>query len=162
MKESIGVSFIINIVVLFIIIIFVFIAGTISYNKAFKVNSKIVNALEKFEGYNSASKEEMDLLLMSIGYKPGDSTKCPQTKNGGILVTASSFEVNPSYEKYSYCIYFFDNDGDDHHYTFGVTSYMDLDIPIVSNFITIPIYSKTRRIWRFNIEDQYPEYYYGY
>ena len=63
MKQSISTSFMLNIVIIFIILVFAFLAGTLSYTKAFRVNSKIVNELEKYEGYNDLSKREIDRIL---------------------------------------------------------------------------------------------------
>ena len=42
MSTSIGHTFLYNLIILFIIIIFAFLSGTLSYYKAFKVNNRIV------------------------------------------------------------------------------------------------------------------------
>ena len=61
MRESIGTSFMLNFIVLFIFLVFAFLAGTFSYYKAYRVNNYIVNSLEIYEGYNEYSKDQMDV-----------------------------------------------------------------------------------------------------
>ena len=67
MKEAIGHIPLYNFLIVFIVITFGFLSATLTYYKAFKVNSKIAYALEEFEGYNSESVKEnlkMDILIM--------------------------------------------------------------------------------------------------
>ena len=68
MRESIGSVFLYNIIILFVIIVFGLLSATISYYKAFKVNERLLYSLDKFEGYNQFSREEMETYLSSIGY----------------------------------------------------------------------------------------------
>jgi hypothetical protein len=48
---------------------------------------------------------------------------------------------------HEFCIY--ETKVDDRHYEYGVVSYMYLDLPLISDVIKIPIYSKTDRVFRF-------------
>ncbi len=147
MKESIGLTVTINIVIIFLLVAFVFVVGIISYSKAFKAASLIVKSLEKFEGYNELSLEDMNKNLYTLGYERGDSSKCPSTKNStigeGNLVTLTEGE------SFDYCIYLFDNDGDDKHYSYGVVTYMTLDFSMFNMKAKFAVYAKTTRIYRF-------------
>lgn len=80
MRESIGTSFMLNFIVLFIFLVFAFLAGTLSYYKAYRVNNYIVNAIEKFEGYNDYSKAEIEKGLSALGYDGSSEFKCEQTR----------------------------------------------------------------------------------
>lgn len=140
MRESIGSVFLYNMIILFIVIVFAFLAGTISYYKAFKVNSNIAKALEIYEGYNSYSDTEIVRVLTTLGYHKGD-TKCPQKKGTtpvAITGTSSAFD---------YCLYF--TTEDNRHYTYGITTFIRLDLPVIGERLRLPIYSKTERIFRF-------------
>ncbi len=81
MRESIGTAFMLNFIILFLFLVIAFLAGTFSYYKAYRVNNYIVNAIEKFEGYNEYSRAEIAKGLSSIAYDinytntPAD--KCP-------------------------------------------------------------------------------------
>lgn len=142
MKESIGSTFLYNIIIIFIAIVFAILAATLTYYKAYKVNTRIINSIEKFEGYNSLAINEIGNTLTSIGYLDKSDHKCPTTKNGGTLQNEN--------KKFRYCVYFFDNDGDERHYSYGVITYITLDIPIVNMFLQIPIYTESNRIFKFN------------
>ena len=52
MKETIASTYLYTIIIIFLLIVFGFAGGLITYQKAYKVNSKIANAIEKAEGYN--------------------------------------------------------------------------------------------------------------
>ena len=154
MRGPIGHTFMYNIIILFIVIVFAFLAGSMSYYKAFKVNNSIVHAIEKYEGYNRLSKTEINRVLGTIGYQmrePGFN--CPATRAGMTLVTVAGEE-----DRYRYCIYI----GTERNrivtevpepvcrnfYLYGVTTYMIFDLPLI-NSIRIPITTRTNRIYKF-------------
>lgn len=141
MKEAIGSVPIYNFIIIFILITFGFLIATLSYMKAFKVNSRISIALEKYEGYNSLSKQEINNTLGNLGYLIGKA-KCPDRKGATKLETSD----------YQYCVYRYpagektDKNG---YFYYGVISYIYVDLPIVGRF-TIPVYHESERIYRFS------------
>lgn len=140
MKESLGSTFLYNIIIIFIVVVFAILAATLTYYKAFKINTSIINSIEKYEGYNELAVSEINNTLTTIGYMNKGAHKCPTTKNGGTL--------EPEDQRYRYCVYYFDED--DNHYSYGVITYITIDIPIVNMFLQIPIYTKSNLIYRFN------------
>lgn len=161
MREGIGSVFLYNMIILFIIIVFGILSATLSYYKAFKVNERLLFMIDKFEGYNSLSVEEMHNFLKSIGYSsmPGNDpqSQCPESRDGGTLVTSRS-------ARHLYCVYYFSDDrgqneggsvnGDREpiYYNYAITTYIYLDLPIV-NTIKLPVYTKGERIYNFS-DDQ--------
>ena len=128
MKKSIGGAMLFNIVIIFLIVVFAILAGTLSYTKAYRMNSKIINALERHEGYLKGS------------------TKCPEKKLNGVIGSAQPGD------RYQYCVYLFDNDiaqfdKNRQYYSYGVMTYMTFNLPIIGT-IRIPIFGKTNRIYR--------------
>ena len=156
MREGIGSTFLYNIIILFVIIVFGLLSATISYYKAFKVNERLLASLEKFEGYNQFSKAEMEDFLVSIGYSynPDGQSECPSEKNGGVLIQAKN-------TTYLYCVYYFEDDrgsneeddlnGDEEptYYSYAVTSYIYVNLPIAGSF-KLPVYTKGERIYNFS------------
>lgn len=147
MKESLGSTFLYNIIIVFIVIVFAILAATLTYYKAYKVNTKIITSIEKFEGYNNLSSIEINNTLTSIGYMYRDDYICPDEKNGATLF---ELEDTPESKLFRYCVYYYPEDGDDRHYSYGVMTYMIIDIPVVNMFLQIPIYTRSNRIFRFN------------
>ncbi len=137
MRESIGSTFMYNIIAIFIVVVFAIIAGTMSYFKAFKVNSRIVGIIEKYEGYNDLAKNEISSLLKTMGYRKIDGVTC-KTRRGSKL-----YEQDPSH---SYCVYLYCDEEDQYKYRYGVTTFITIDFPILTTFIKIPIYTETTGI----------------
>ena len=140
MKESIGSAFLYNIIIVFIVLVFAVLSATLMYYKAFKVNTRIINSIEKFEGYNDLAISEINNTLTTVGYMAKDNHQCPATKNGGTLQVEN--------QKFRYCVYYFDENN--RRYSYGVITYITLDIPIVNMFLQIPIYTKSNQIFEFN------------
>ncbi len=159
MREGIGSVFLYNMIILFIIIVFGLLSATISYYKAFKVNERLLFMIDKFEGYNNLSIEEMQNFLVSIGYtsNPNGQSECPESKDGGTLLTARN-------AKHLYCVYYFSDDrgsketgetnGDREpiYYNYAITTYIYVDLPIAGAF-KLPVYTKGERIYNFS-DDQ--------
>lgn len=149
MSGPVGHTFIYNLIIIFIVIVFGFLAGTMSYYKAFKINNRIVSSIEKFEGYNNSEKggsiAEIDRTLMTFGYSL-DKIECKAEYKGMKLVEASNLQtVNP----YKYCIYMENpNPAKGTYYRYGVLTYMNMNLPFV-NKINIPIFTKTNNIYKF-------------
>ena len=139
MKEAIGSIPLYNFIIIFIVITFGFLSATLSYLKAFKINSNIEKQLERYEGYNSLSSEEINNILSTIGYRRG-STDCP-TKSGKSAMTSLN-------KDYPVCIYEF-NLGN-RYYNYGVLTYIYIDIPIIGGTFKIPVYSESERDFRFS------------
>lgn len=139
MKEGIGSIFLYNIVIIFIVVVFAILTATLTYYKAFKVNTKIINSIEKFEGYNNLAIADIDNKLLTTGYLPKENHKCPK-KNGQEPL---SYNGN-----YRYCVYRFNESS--RYDSYGVTTYITLDIPLIKTYWRIPIYARSNRIYRFN------------
>lgn len=155
MREGIGETFTYNIIILFIIIVFAILAATISYYKAFKVNNRILDSIEKFEGYNEAARKDIEGKLKTIGYTVnGERAKCPE-RNGMALEKQDG--------TYLYCVYYYEddrgtkeknknernNDNEPIYYNYSVASYIYIDLPIAGQF-KIPVYTKGERTYNFS------------
>ena len=148
MREGIGSVFLYNIIIIFIVITFGFLAASLSYMKAFKVNGKIANALEKYEGYNWLADREIAQTLNTIGYRTGE-VDCPSRKHNGIEYSAVSAG---SYKNHQYCIYEYikGNDFKGGYFNYGILTYIYLDIPILGGTFKLPVYSESESIFKFS------------
>ena len=138
MKESIGGVASLNIALAFIAIVFAFVAATLSYYKAFKVNNIINNAIERYEGFNDASINEINLKLNSIGYQRFD-VDCDNS-NSDYTLDQRSLQIK------GICVYL-NNNPDSKTYKYKITSYMTINLPIISEFIKIPVNTVTNEIY---------------
>lgn len=148
MRESIGSVFLYNIIIVFIVITFGFLSASLSYMKAFKVNGKIANSLEKFEGYNWLSDQEIANTLLTIGYKT-ITPECPSREHNGY--TYQPVDAG-NYKLHEYCIYEYNNgiDFEGGYFSYGIVTYIHLDIPIIGGMFKIPVYSESESIFKFS------------
>ena len=150
MREGIGSVVLYNIIIIFIVITFGFLSATLSYMKAFKVNGKIANALEKFEGYNTLSAAEIREVLTSIGYRTEIAECDPITHNGHTYMPVEDVG-NKIHE---FCLYEYNdksnNDFEGNYFSYGIITYIHLDIPIIGGFFKIPVKSESESIFKFS------------
>lgn len=140
MKTAIGSIPLYNFIIIFIVITFGFLSATLSYMKAFKVNSNIEKQIERYEGYNALSKTEIDNILSTLGYRRAGSVTCPSKSGTNAMTTLNS--------SYPICIYEY-NLGNG-YYNYGVTTYIYMDIPLIGGTFKIPVYSESERVFRFS------------
>ena len=149
MKQSIGMTYTLNFIIIFILIVFAFIMGIMSYMKAFRINSLVSNAIENHEVYNYLAKEQMDRALNSIGYRKDASgnSGCKKNRNGGTLIKAYG---EKSSQNHRYCIYEFPKDKNG-YIKYGIVTYLYIDVPVINQLIAIPVYTETEKIYEFNV-----------
>lgn len=159
MKEGMSYTFILNIVIVFIFVCFAVILGLFSYYKAFKANSIIAEAIEKYEGYNCLSKEEIGKKLSTIGYNTPFDVKC--SKKDGHCESAHSYKVivnNLDFDNKNYIYkeemnspYKCDSNGcaTNKHYQYTIYTYMYMNVPIISGLVKMPFVSKTSQLYEF-------------
>ena len=140
MKESIGYTVTLNIVIMFIIIVFAFLSAALIYFKSNKVSNVVINSIEKYEGFNEYAREEINRNMTSLGYNR-NSIDCSDIINDG----KCAIQHKESSQN-GYCVYLCD-EGD--YYYFRVRTNMMINIPIINNLLNIPIYSNTNRLYDF-------------
>jgi hypothetical protein len=141
MKEAIGSIPLYNIIIVFIVITFGFLAATLSYYKAFKVNSKIATSIEKFEGYNKLAEEDISETLSGLGYTKDTSITCPSKSIGDVVTNNTGYAI---------CIYQPKTIKNGSYFNYGIVTFIYLDIPLIGKTLKIPVYSETERIYKFS------------
>lgn len=156
MRESIGMTTLLNFIIFFIFLVFAFLAGTLSYYKSYRVNNIIVAAIEKYEGYNDLSKDDIQVGFMNMGYERIE-VNCPKKANkNNVKVTLLTPSPNPE----GYCLYMYENDTieeghgtalatTDRYDTYEVVTYMTFKFPVIQNLVKLKASSKTGRIYYF-------------
>lgn len=144
MKEALGISQLYTFVIVFVSIIMLLLIGSLSYSKAFKIKTRILEIVETNKGFNNENKEkvedEIDSFLKSAGYPVNtrNNKSCPTVKGTGAINTINNFD---------YCIYSFETLRGPYY---RVTVFISYDIPVISAFLRIPVSGETRIIYDFN------------
>jgi len=157
MKASIAHTFVYNLIIVFILIVFGVLAAAVNYYKAFKVNNMVIASIEKCEGYNDCSIGEISNTLDAMGYIVDDnftSSDCPKRKNATNVTAVPSHRI---------CIYEYDDtlyvsdtktgtyraEEEGSYYKYSVMSYIYIDLPLIEAF-DIPIHTRAERIYKFS------------
>ncbi len=157
MKEAIGSTWLMGMIITFIAIFSGFLAYSISYTKAFRVKNEIINIIEKNEGYtisnnvmeymngrmeeNSLSEKDLSAteykiykFIKSIGYDYAMNINCDTSKNARAINGYCIKKHCPDYPKTTKTYY-------------SVTTYVHLSLPIANIGIKIPISGQTKTMY---------------
>lgn len=153
MRESIGGTWLLGFVVLFIVLFSAYLAYSINYTKAFKTKNFIINTIEENEGFSDYSgsgianetdenlrkrndtESKIYYYLKNVGYATQtiDKSKCSDEddyKEGGYCVRTISTSSGGIYYK--------------------VTTFINIEIPLIWQTFTIPIKGETKVIYNAN------------
>ena len=140
MKEAIGTSMVFNLMMVFIGVMIIILVGSISYSKGFKVRNRIIDRIQEYNGYNadvdSDVKAAIEGDLQAIGYKIVQDLSCNERENATLLTT--------DYNTYNYCVYEYSTTRGKYY---GVTVFISFDVPLIGDYINIPIYGETRIVY---------------
>ena len=147
MKEAIANAGIFNLVIIFVVILLAFFIGSLGYSKAFKVKNKIIEEIEKDQGFTDTTRVNIETWLGRLGYRVSDSN------NNSMCGTETFNGMNGSLEsvnsKYQYCVYKFDTcnskltDSKKCSVHYRVVSFMYFDVPVIGGLVKIPVKGET-------------------
>jgi hypothetical protein len=149
MKEAIANAGVFNLIIIFVIVLLAFFIGSLSYSKAFKAKNKIVEEIEKDQGFNDDTQEQIENWLAGIGYRSfaggNNVAGCEATAAGNGGAVGTLVRVNSNYQ---YCVYEFNTCGDNADTLkcgvyYRVITYMYFDVPIITGYIKVPMKSET-------------------
>jgi len=165
MKASIAHTFVYNLIIIYILIVFGLLAATLNYYEAFKVNNMAIASIEKYEGYNDLSRAEISNILDTIGYFRSSNfnmSSCPEKKGAVVAATDDDDQI-----PYMLCVYEYSDDSinissttgkvvrkerEGSYYNYSVVSYIYVDLPLIKSF-SIPVHTKAERIYKFTRTD---------
>lgn len=150
MKDAVGGSLLLNIVVIFTSIVILFFAGIMAYSKAYKIKNRIIEVVEKYETYDDTVQPKLEEDLRKSGYIVATSAqvaaKCTDGKN-----------LNTS--EYLYCVYLKSCDeicppnsneciegqciGQRHY---EVVTFIHFDFPVIGDMLTFEVKGETKML----------------
>lgn len=129
MREAVGNSLLLNLVIIFVSIVILFFVGILSYSKAYRVKNRIIEVIESHGNYLD-SVDEISTDMKSIGYRTTNNKKC----NSNNLNSTS----------YNYCVYEITDKSSGNSYYYKVVTYVHFDFPIIGGLINIPVSGETK------------------
>ena len=156
MRDAVGGSLLLNIVVLFISIVILFFAGIMAYSKAYKIKNRIIEVIESYEMYDDKTLVKQD-VSGSGGFTVQNLLEEDLRKSGYIVASSTQIESkcgdgNLNTSGYLYCVYLKScdevNENDEcvgqRHYE--VETYIHFDFPIIGNFLTFKVKGETKML----------------
>lgn len=105
MRQAIGSTWIMQLVIVFMLLFVAFLALTINYTKAYKIKNEVVSILEKYEGPNSGENGSISIVnnyLRYHGYRSVGS--CSDDSFGATSLDSSTLVPAIAGNKYYYCV----------------------------------------------------------
>lgn len=160
MREAIGATWLFGIVITFIALFSGYLAFSVNYSKAFKVKDGIVERLQKHNGLNKNSVNDITDFLSNIGYN--SSGRCDTNNNIqkgipyiGITETGEA-KKQPNTEgstdatKYNYCIQKVSTNGATGQLSSGyykVVVFFSLSVPVINLGTNFSVSGETSNIY---------------
>lgn len=159
MREAVGGSLLMNLVVIFTGIVIVFFVGILTYSKAYRVKNRIVEIIEKYgayevlDGTTNLVTDEINPDLKAAGYNTANPTKCDDIRKDLIEGDKAKYkENNLSSNKnktygYNYCVFeVTGNSTNESGKYYVVVTFVHFEFPVIGDLLTIPVYSETKML----------------
>jgi len=143
MRDAVGGSFMIKVLLVFLTVYIIFIAVALNYAKAFRVKNKVIDIIEQNEGIRdytdtSGTIGEINTYLKKASYNVNLTEK--NKKDRGVCYDLG-YCIDESSEI---------RDGNITSKYYQVTTFVRIEFPFFNLNITIPIKGETRKVERIN------------
>ena len=134
MKDAVGGSLLLNMVVIFVSVVILLFVGIIAYSKAYKIKNKIIEVIEKYEKYDENVAAELLDELSRSGYIVATEEQIRNKCGNDSL----SIEEGAGH---LYCIYY---DSTQEGYLYKVVTYTKFEFPLIGDILMIPVKGETK------------------
>ena len=123
MKEAIGQTISLQVILVFMIFLNAFLAFSVNYTKAFRVKNKVINEIEQNEGINNTSRTNIQNYTAKVGYTGKDDGS--SWKNGIKVVPVCVGSVGASGDCENPI------SGKKYRVYYSVTTSININVPII-------------------------------
>lgn len=146
MRQSIGATWILQLVIIFMLIFVAFLALSVNYTKAFKIKNEMVSIIEKYEGVSSHEKGSIALINNYLRYYNYQTTgRCEDGYYGVQDLNSTAISPVSSNNKYYYCVKktksstaTFENRA-----TYEVVTFFKFNLPFIGDLFTFRVTGNT-------------------
>lgn len=145
MKEAIGQTFIVSLILFFFGILVLLLFGSINYSKAYKAKNRIITIIEKYGEYNDSAIEEINENLGNGGYQTvfNAANECHNRFDGDGVNVLDVDETGG--RGYHYCVIEYEN-GLGKYYQ--VVTFMEFNVPILGGVLKFPVKGETKILYK--------------
>ena len=131
MRQTIGGTWILGLVILFILLFVGFIVLTLNYSKSVKVKNEVISIIEKYEGLNDFSIELVNNYLESSGYAVRGGCEEASGVYGARDLNTSELEDARNNTDYYYCVKKYNGANTSKYYQ--VSIFYKFNLPIIGD-----------------------------
>lgn len=148
MKDAIGGSMLLNLVIIFTSIVILLFVGILAYTKAYRVKNKIIEIIESNNGQIDENDDKMmdefvldqiNTELGKVGYR---ISTAPSTAKCIASSSRKQCESNLNYEGYNYCVC--KQKSSNEGISYEVITYVHFAFPVIGDLLTFPVRGETR------------------
>lgn len=137
MREVTGMTWVFQLVVMFILIFACFLILVLNYSKVYGLKNDTLTIIEKYEGVTSESLGIINNVLKNKGYKATGT--CPNEWYG-VIDYDGNVEKSVSGKKYYYC---FKEEGKKDNIYYNVKLYYKFNLPFLGELTTFTVNGRT-------------------
>ena len=149
MRTSIGNTWILQLVIIFMLIFVSFLALSLNYTKAYKLKNELVTMIEKYEGLSSKNKKNdgsislINNYLRFNGY--GVMHTCEQTEFGSKNLDDDTLEPVEEGERYYYCVAKIDTSNErlNNRSRYRIKIFFNFNLPVIGDLFTFTVEGTT-------------------
>lgn len=145
MRQTIGGTWLLQLMILFILLFVGFIVLTLNYSRTVKIKNELINMIEKYEGLNDASIELVNNYLLYNGYDVEgvcvNKGEPEMGVYGSLDLNGTRLEQAREGEKYYYCIKKYQGANTTNYYQ--ITIFYKFNLPIIGDTSSFTIKGST-------------------
>lgn len=149
MRETIGGTWITQLVIIFIFIFVAFLALSLNYSKAFRVKNETLNFIEKNEGFTNKTVEKINNYLTYTGYNTTDTCEIGSYGVAKLNNTAyEKVEKSGKDKEYYYCVEKVESPTTNFKYRayYKVELFFKFNLPVIGDIFTFRINGQTKDV----------------
>lgn len=147
MRQSIGATWILQLVIVFMLIFVGFLALTINYTKAFKVKNELVTIIEKYEGVSTGKDATIGLINNYLRYYNYQTMGTCDNDFYGVSSLAEDASIDPvsGNNKYYYCIKKTNTSSGtyDDRASYEIVTFFRFNLPFIGDLFTFRVNGST-------------------
>ena len=146
MRQAIGSTWILQLVILFMLIFVGFLALSINYTKAFKIKNEMLSIIEKYEGVMSGENKSVSLINNYLRYYHYQAKgNCPTDTYGAVSLDDASLVRASSGVKYYYCVKKINTSDSSfrNRARYEIDTFFQFNLPIIGNLFTFHVSGST-------------------
>ena len=146
MRQAIGSTWILQLVIVFILIFVAFLALSINYTKAYKIKNELLSIIEKYEGVNSGENGSISIINNYLRYNSyGTKGTCENEGFGATSLDSNTLVEADEKTKYYYCVKKVNTSNltFEDRASYEIETFFKFNLPLLGDIFTFRVTGKT-------------------